>query len=541
MERWRLVDTGVLTAAENIAWDMAFLLAQAEGEPGPVLRFLQFSPCCVLVGRHQSPRQEARLDYVAQRGWHVGRRVTGGGAIFFDPSQLGWEVFATRKSVWAKVSPSKLYRVISQGAVEGLRRLGVDAHFRPRNDIEVGGRKLSGTGGASEGDAFLFQGTLLVRDVAEQMLRALRVPAEKLGRHGLESVRERVVFLEELLSPLPSIDEIKEAFVAGFSEVFGAEIIPSEPTRREAELFERLLPYVASDEWVYCVDEPAQLKGVLLGVSRGKGVVRVAAHIDISKRRITSVQFWGDFFIDPPRALCDLEALLKHTRAHPESTAKVIEDFFRKSRPHLIGLTPKNFSRALAMAIERTELVKQGFDFDEANSIFLVNLSPRDWFSFPFSHFLFPYCSKLVGCKYRHRHDCPVCGGCTVGEGYRLAMDAGLKPFTVTSFQSLLRTQRRLRKLGSKGYIGSCCEEFFVKHISSFERSGLGIVLIKLDSTTCYDLSQARAAYRGKFESQTELNIPLIQRVLSMLSRRPVGKSAGGGTRTHTPSSGNGF
>ena len=29
----------------------------------------------------------------------------------------------------------------------GLRNMGIDAAFRPRNDIEVAGRKISGTGG----------------------------------------------------------------------------------------------------------------------------------------------------------------------------------------------------------------------------------------------------------------------------------------------------------------------------------------------------------------------------------------------------------
>ena len=73
---WRLVDTGHLSAAENMAWDQALLTAQDEGEPGPVFRFLQFDPACVLVGRHQSPHQEARIDYVLKRGWHINRRIT---------------------------------------------------------------------------------------------------------------------------------------------------------------------------------------------------------------------------------------------------------------------------------------------------------------------------------------------------------------------------------------------------------------------------------------------------------------------------------
>ena len=46
---------------------------------------------------------------------------------------------------------------------EAFPRLSrIDARFRPRNDIEVDGRKLSGTGGFFDGDTLIYQGTVLV-------------------------------------------------------------------------------------------------------------------------------------------------------------------------------------------------------------------------------------------------------------------------------------------------------------------------------------------------------------------------------------------
>ncbi|RKZ32064.1 hypothetical protein DRQ33_06585 [bacterium] len=516
MGKWRLIDTGILSAAENMAWDRALLLAQAENEGQPILRFLQFSPACVLVGRHQSPSQEVRLEYIKSNGFDINRRITGGGAIFFDPSQIGWEVFANYSLHWAKCSHSQLYRKISAGVIEALKKLGISANFRPRNDIEVDGRKISGTGGASEDNAFMFQGTLLMDNVAEKMLYALRVPAEKLGRHGLESISERVVFLNDLIGPRIDHPQIKQAIIKGFEEVFDVEIIQSTPTLREYELYSEILPYMNSAEWIYRIDKPEESKGILTGISRRKGTVRCSAHIDIDKNRISSVQFWGDFFIQPARAINDLEALLKHCRAKPQSIIPMVRDFFKRANPHLIGVKEENFEEALYRAVSRVDLLKQGFSFQQANRIYSVNVDMANWTKFPFSHFLFPYCSKLVGCKFRHKKDCPQCAGCTVGEGYELAQQCGLEPITITSFASLMRTHRKLRKENFPGYIGSCCEEFFVKHMSSFKNSGLGIILIRVDSTTCYDLSQQRAAYRGDFESQTELDLNLIEKVLSM-------------------------
>jgi len=47
---------------------------------------------------------------------------------------------------------------MGEAAALGLRHLGVRAYFRPRNDIEIEGRKISGTGGTELSGAILFQG-----------------------------------------------------------------------------------------------------------------------------------------------------------------------------------------------------------------------------------------------------------------------------------------------------------------------------------------------------------------------------------------------
>jgi lipoate-protein ligase A len=63
MNKWRLLDTGKRTAAENIALDEALL--EAKKNNGTILntvRFMQFSPPAVLLGYHQSLAQEIRVE-----------------------------------------------------------------------------------------------------------------------------------------------------------------------------------------------------------------------------------------------------------------------------------------------------------------------------------------------------------------------------------------------------------------------------------------------------------------------------------------------
>ena len=93
---WRLLDTGFLSAAENMALDRVLLESRAAGESPNTLRFLQFSAPSVLVGCHQQLDQEVRLEFCRERGLEVNRRITGGGAILFEPCHIGWEIIASR-------------------------------------------------------------------------------------------------------------------------------------------------------------------------------------------------------------------------------------------------------------------------------------------------------------------------------------------------------------------------------------------------------------------------------------------------------------
>ena len=58
MEEWRLLDTGRLNAAENMALDDVILECRAKDLILNTIRFLQFDPPAALVGYHQDVEQD---------------------------------------------------------------------------------------------------------------------------------------------------------------------------------------------------------------------------------------------------------------------------------------------------------------------------------------------------------------------------------------------------------------------------------------------------------------------------------------------------
>jgi len=188
MPTWRLLDSPPMTAAENMALDETLVELKGQGKTPNTIHFLQFSPRAVLVGFHQSIAEEVRLQYCLDSGIEINRRITGGGAIFFDESQLGWEVICDKAFFGIPIPNSRLFKLLCEPVVIALRLLGIESSFRPRNDIEVNGRKISGTGGTESEDAFLFQGTMLTDFDVDTMLRCLRIPVEKLKAKEIDSL-----------------------------------------------------------------------------------------------------------------------------------------------------------------------------------------------------------------------------------------------------------------------------------------------------------------------------------------------------------------
>jgi len=506
---WRLLDTGARPAAQNMCLDRAVLLARARGKAPDTFRFLQFSPPAALVGFHQSVELELREAYCERNGIDINRRITGGGAIFFDESQLGWEVISVPEKGPRDVLG--LYERMCKGAIRGLKKLGVSARFRPVNDIEVKGRKISGTGGTEAEGAFLYQGTLLIDFDIERMLRALRIPTEKLKDKEVGSARERVTCLKWELGRAPALSRVKMAIIEGFSEVLGCEFEQRPLTEWEQEYLDEYLPYYESDEWVYKVRRPLEDERQLYAIHKAPGgIIRVSLLLDDERDVIKYILITGDFFAYPNRAVLDLEAALKNCRVR--RMPKAVKDFFREHGPELPGVKPSDFIRTIEAALRKRDLVALGLSAKEANMVHVVNdaLEHRD----ETTVVLLPYCAKWADCNLRYDEDCLECGRCTVGVVYELARMRGMEPITIVNFEHLWKVLSEMKKGGVTSYIGCCCEPFFTKHKEDFERAGMSGLLIDVKETSCYELDLEREAKLGKFKEQTKLDVELLRKVM---------------------------
>jgi len=516
METWRLLDTPPMTAAENMALDDVLLEVKASGQTPNTIRYLQFYPKAVLVGYHQSVAEEIRAEYCHAQGIHINRRITGGGALLFDESQLGWEVICEKSFFNTSVPTGKLFKALCDPVVVALDLLGVKAAFRPRNDIEIDGRKISGTGGTESYGAFLFQGTMLVDFDIDTMLRSLRIPIEKLKAKEIDSIKERLTCLNWELGYTPPLDEIKRAIQTGFERRLGIKLVEGGLTAAETQLLAEKLSYYESSEWIDHVKPRYEKKEVVQAAYKTEdGLVRFTLVVNLPRKTLKDVFITGDFLSFPTRALFDLEASLRGVPLDRDRICRVISDFFEDGRISVPGMSAGDFCKAVVQALEKIAIADYGIPLEYCNQISVTNGTFGEIIGKKPSVLLLPYCSKLPDCDLRYGKTCRVCGECSVGTAWSMGREKLMRNVCITDFEDLMDELKKLKASGEEAFIGCCCQPFFIKHMDDFARAGTPGILLDIDNTTCYELDQAKQAYAGSFTSQTEVNLDLLRAVLN--------------------------
>lgn len=180
----------------------------------------------VIFGRNQVLENEVNLEYCSEHGVDVVRRKSGGGCVYSDLGNIMLSYVSRRGDV------SEVFDRYMTALTEALRALGVPAEKSGRNDIMLEGRKISGNAFHQLPDRSIVHGTLLYSTDLEALTEAIRPPEEKLRRHGVESVRQRVLNLSEYVASmtdpddaLKSLEALEEYLVGYFTD---SEIVLNE-------------------------------------------------------------------------------------------------------------------------------------------------------------------------------------------------------------------------------------------------------------------------------------------------------------------------
>lgn len=234
MHEFRLLKTGHADAAFNMGLDEAILESVSAGRVPPTLRFYGWTPSAVSIGYFQGLHEEVDVAACAERGVHVVRRITGGGAVFHQ-AELTYSIVVPEGHPLAPASIMESYRGLCGAIVSSLALLGVEASFAPINDILSGGRKISGNAQTRKRRCLLQHGTILLDVDVDTMFDLLRVPSEKAKGKLIQDVKARVTSLSAILGRPVSFAEVEDALERGLQAALDLSLRTEAPTAVELD------------------------------------------------------------------------------------------------------------------------------------------------------------------------------------------------------------------------------------------------------------------------------------------------------------------
>ncbi len=218
-------------------------------DPSTQILYLWRNANTVVIGRNQNPWSECNLLQMKNDQVTLARRTTGGGAVFHDLGNTNF-TFLSPKAGYKKENNIKII-------LDALKKFDIQGEASGRNDLTItfpdGPRKFSGSAYRETRDRSFHHGTLLLSADLTRLGNYLTPNPKKLQAKGKESVKARVVNLNEINASLDH-KKIVDAAIASFESFYeskaNVELLNMESLQKIPEL-KAHYDQLASWDWLY--------------------------------------------------------------------------------------------------------------------------------------------------------------------------------------------------------------------------------------------------------------------------------------------------
>jgi len=239
MKTWRLIPLETHNAFMNMAIDEAILTARIDNLIPNTIRFYQWIPSAISIGKNQNLQDQVYQDALLKYGIDVVRRTSGGGAVYHDSTgEITFSITAKTSDLGSDVTA--VYKKIYSSITDSLRLLGIPADFIDSDgkncpNLTVSGKKISGSAQTVKRNIIQQHGTLLLNVNLDRMFQLLRL--KKLDR---ELAKRKITSVKNELKHDISISTVINALTQGFKAILKINIKTSGLTAYEIALAKKL-------------------------------------------------------------------------------------------------------------------------------------------------------------------------------------------------------------------------------------------------------------------------------------------------------------
>lgn len=272
-EIWNFINTGSKNPYYNMAMDEALLNFVSRGEIDPVIRFYTWNPATLSIGYFQRLQKEIDIDKVKEKGYGLVRRQTGGRGVLHD-KELTYSVIVPESHPNMPSTVTEAYKIISQGLLEGFKNLGFETYFaiprskeerdklkQPRSsvcfdapswyELVVEGRKIAGSAQTRQKGVILQHGSILQDIDIDDLFDMFKFKNERLKAKMKENFVQKAVAINDISNQHITLNEMENAFEAGFKKELNIDFKPLELTKKQLEEVQELEDKYRSEAWMY--------------------------------------------------------------------------------------------------------------------------------------------------------------------------------------------------------------------------------------------------------------------------------------------------
>lgn len=272
-EIWNFINTGSKNPYYNMAMDEALLNFVSRGEIDPVIRFYTWNPATLSIGYFQRLQKEIDIDKVKEKGYGLVRRQTGGRGVLHD-KELIYSVIVPESHPNMPSTVTEAYKIISQGLLEGFKNLGFETYFaiprskeerdklkQPRSsvcfdapswyELVVEGRKIAGSAQTRQKGVILQHGSILQDIDIDDLFDMFKFKNERLKAKMKENFVQKAVAINDISNQHITLNEMENAFEAGFKKGLNIDFKPLELTEKQLEEVQELEDKYRSEAWMY--------------------------------------------------------------------------------------------------------------------------------------------------------------------------------------------------------------------------------------------------------------------------------------------------
>ena len=355
---WRWLDLDAIDPIETQTIYEAVATARGRNIVGDTLIFCYPRSPLVSLGYHQQIEKELDVQFCRDNAIPFVRRILGGGAVYLDRGQLFYQLIIGPENPALPGNVAEAFRFFLQAPVWAYQSLGIDAEYRPVNDIQVRGRKISGNGAATTAEGiFVLTGNIILSFDYDKMVRVLKVPSEKFRDKAYKTLKEYLSTASTELGREVTSDEAKQVLKSGFEKLLSEELRPGTLTPDERKLMSELRVRYLSEDWLYMPElRHPDITGRTLKISEGVSIIEnvhkapgglIRTTIKVEGERIADALISGDFSLFPKEKVPVIEQALVGCPLNKEDVLARIVGVYSKHSLESPGILPEDFALAL--------------------------------------------------------------------------------------------------------------------------------------------------------------------------------------------------